>query len=185
MNDEEIVTSLCNGDNTAFPVLYNRYAARGMQYAHSLLKNRNDSEDAVQEAFCRLLKPVNLGTVNPDQGGFCAMFFGTIRNLSIDMLRKRRFRTHARLDSVSEPTAPSQISGLDMMDREKRVQALLETVQSNHKEALKLKVQAGLSYDQIATVLDCTIPQVRTWIYRARRKLEVLLREEDLIEGKE
>ena len=185
MTDEEIVASHFTGEKDAFSILYERYAARGMHYARSLLKNENDSEEAVQEAFCRLLKPMNSGAINPEQGGFCALFFRTIRNLSIDMMRKRRYRTHIPLDAVKEPGAIPQGNRFEGIDLEEKVQALVETLPAHHAEALKLKLNGGLSYDEIARVLSCTRAQVRTWIYRARRRLETAFREEGLIEDKE
>ncbi len=185
MTDEELVASLFTGKNDAFSVLYERYAARGVGYARSLLKNEDDSEEAVQEAFCRLLKPKNMSAISPERGGFGALFFGTIRNLSIDMLRKQRHRTHISLDAVKEPSVDRQGSGFEGIDLEKKMNALIEALPANQADALKLKLEGGLSYDEIANVLECTRAQVRTWIYRARRQMESSFRKEGLIEGKE
>lgn len=184
MTDEEIIASYCSGDGSAFPLLYERYASRGMRYAYSLLKNENDSEEAVQETFCRLLNPLRRGAVDSKLGGFGAIYFKTLRNLSIDTLRSKSRRNHVPIEAVPEP-GTERFEAAEGAPMEERVQALMETLPVNHGDALKLKVHGGLSYEQIAEILGCTRSQVRTWIYRARRSLEERLRREGLIEGKE
>lgn len=185
MTDKENLAALCTGDGSAFPVLYERYAAEGMRYAYSLLQNESDSEEAVQEAFCRLLKPLSRGAVDPAQGGFCALFFRTLRNLCIDMLRKRRIRSHVSLHEIPEPLACAHGNGCEIASVQEAVLSLLEKLPSNHADAFKLRLNGGLSYVQIAEVLGCTRAQVRTWIFRARRRLEERVRRETLFKGKE
>ena len=66
-----------------------------------------------------------------------------------------------------------------------KIRAAVEALPSHYGEALKLRLNGGLSYDQIAGILGCTHGQVRTWIYRGRRSLAEHLRKEGLIEGME
>lgn len=173
LNDQEAISSYNNGDSAAFRVLYERYAARGLSYAQSILRNRSDSEEALQEAFCRLLGPIRSGGVDAGKGGFGALFFGTIRNLSIDMIRRRRTATSVSLEAVAEPaaeTAEAKAAAPETLER--TVREALDVLPVHHADAFKLRLNAGLSYDQIAEVLGCTRNQVRSWIYRARRRLE-------------
>lgn len=187
MSDEEAISSLIagQGDGAAFRALYERYASRGKGYAYSILRNDSDSEEAVQEAFCRLLKPMGRGEVDSTRGGFCAVFFGTLRNLCIDMLRKRRRRTHLPLDAVPEPCTRPGVGEQCAVGLEEKVRAAVEALPSHYGDALKLRLNGGLSYDQIAGILGCTHGQVRTWIYRGRRSLAARLKKEGLIEGME
>ena len=187
MSDEEALSSLMagHGDGAAFRTLYDRYATRGMGYAYSFLRNESDSEEAVQEAFCRLLRPLHRGEVDAARGGFGAVFFSTLRNLCIDMLRKRRRRTHLSLEAVPELRARPGGHARDGEEMEKKVRAALEALPAHHGDALKLRLNGGLSYDQIAGILGCTHAQVRTWIYRARRSLEEQFKREGLMEGAE
>lgn len=175
MTDEEIMACLCAGDRSAFHFLYERYAARGVCYAQTLLKNRYDAEEAVQEAFCRLLKPLQRGAVSEKRGGFGALYFKTLRNLCIDTLR--RSKSHLSIEAVPEPSAPADSPS----EVEGEVKAALEALPPKHGEALKLKLEGGLTYREIAGILDCTHTQVRTWIYRARRSLEEDFRKKGLI----
>ncbi len=174
MTDEELISSFALGSGAAFPALYARYADRGVRYAYSLLRDEDESEEVVQEAFCRLLRPLRGGDVKPSLGGFSAIFFRTLRNLSIDVLRKRSHRQHLSLEAVGEePLARSVESEAAM---QQAVAQLMTGLSENYRHALELKVNANLSYDEIAESLGATHAQVRTWIFRARRKLEEGLR---------
>lgn len=183
MTDDEIILSLRAGDRSAFPILYKRYAAKGIGYANALLQNMNDAEEAVQEVFCRLLKPMHQGKVDPDRGGFCAIFFRTLRNLCIDMLRRKRRTKTLPIDRVPEPRAPGRVKGLSEADMEKKVQDALAALPAEQCDALTLKLNGNLSYDQIAETLGCTHAQVRSWIYRARRGLETQFRRQGIMQG--
>jgi RNA polymerase sigma factor (sigma-70 family) len=185
LTDEEAITSLRNGDSSAFRVLYERHAARGLNYANAILHNENDAEEALQEAFCRLLTPIRKGSVDPARGGFRALFFGTLRNLCIDMLRRRRQAGHLSLDSVAEPASRAAGAAAASREAAEKIRAAFKFLPANHAEALQLRLNGKLSYDQIAGILGCTRAQVRTWIYRARRRLEEIFSKEGLIAPRE
>jgi RNA polymerase sigma-70 factor (ECF subfamily) len=174
-SDDEILASVRAGDVASFAVLYRRYSERGMRYAGSVLRNASDAEEVVQEAFCRLLRAFRTDAPPLRPGGLGATFFKTLRNLTIDALRRRRLRAHVSLEAAAEPAAPF-LAHVDSAAPERaRVRALLSALPSQAREALELRVAGGLSYDEIAAVLGATRAQVRTWIYRARRSLEALL----------
>lgn len=184
MTDEEIIASLQTGDRSAFPMLYQRYAGRGVRYAFALLKNANDAEEAVQEVFCKLLTPLRRGGVDPDRGGFSAIFFKSLRNLCIDMLRRGgRERRALRENAGRLQTAAPSDAAMTRSEIEQKVRRAIETLPPAQGDAFRLKLNGGLSYDEIAEILDCSRAQVRTWIYRARRKLEADFLKEGLIEG--
>jgi RNA polymerase sigma-70 factor (ECF subfamily) len=189
MTDDEILASLSNGNRAAFPLLYQRYASRGLRYAGSLLHNGYDAEEVVQEAFCRLLVPLRQGRVEADRGGFCALYFKTLRNLSLDTLRQRKRRNHLPLDEVEEPRAAAAAEVVDGGEASLRMQQILrealQALPAEHVNVLLLRVHGGLSYDQIAAVQGCSRAQVRTWIYRTRRNLEQALQRQGYLEAQE
>ncbi len=170
-------------DQDAFRILYDRYAGRGIRYASSILHDVNDSEDAVQEVFFRLLGPIAQDRIDSARGGFGALFFSSLRNLCVDLIRKRRTRPrYLPIDSVGQRAARTDAAGSGgreaLAEMEARVKAAFDALRPNHAEALRLRVKGGLNYDEIAAALDCSRAQVRTWIYRARRSLsEIFLRE--------
>jgi RNA polymerase sigma-70 factor (ECF subfamily) len=176
---EAEIQALTSDGGPPLPELFRLYARKGARYAFALLGNQQDSEDVVQEAFCRLLGPVRRGEVRAELGGFRALFFRTLRNLALDVLRKRKTRRSLYLDDVGEVAARNVPS--DDGDLLETLAALRCELPSHEREALDLRVSGGLGYDEIASVLGCTRSQVRTWIYRARRRLEEELRRRRLL----
>ena len=178
MLDEEIVAALRRGDGAAFSELYERYAGRGLRYARALLSNQADAEEAVQEAFCRLLEPLRSGVPASNGRSFSALFFRTLRNLSIDALRRGPHRRHLSLEAVPEPARPAaDVSEGELLST--RIRQGLARLPEQQRDALELRVSGGLSYDEIAGALECTRAQVRTWIFRARRQLSRELNQPD------
>ncbi len=75
--------------------LHDRYAPRGVRYAFSILRNQADAEEISQEAFCRLWAAYpdwKNGEGQSLEKQFPSLFFATIRNQCIDVIRKRSRR---------------------------------------------------------------------------------------------
>ena len=162
---------------TEYTDRYQRLAPRGLRYAYSLLGNSADSEEVVQEAFCRLIRSDQTATkVN---GAFPALLFTTIRNLCIDHRRTIGRRKQVSFD-------PEQHAAADKPDRDRaELEALvtraIDGLPAPWADALRLRMDGELSYEQIASVLNSTHAQVRTWIYRARKQLADELKQQGFL----
>lgn len=172
----ETETSSASADVLHSEGLFRRFAPQGIRYAFSMLRNRADAEEAAQEALCKLW------AANPDwqkedcevwEKKFPSLFFTTIRNHCIDLIRKKSKRKTTTLDVTAEPAAKPKTAVAEL---EAEVARLVDQLPEKWAEALKLKVNGELSYSEIAEVMDVTHAQVRTWIYRARRNLETELK---------
>ena len=152
-------------------------------YAMSIVRVWEDAEEIVQEAFCRLLQSDRF-SANSDRAtdGFDkALLFTTVRNLAIDQLRKQKRRRFEPLDVGQIPNTKGHSDESRLQRLELGVQAILKDLPNQWSDALQLKINGGLSYDEIASVLGATHAQVRTWIYRARKRLEKDLNEQGLL----
>ena len=156
--------------------LLDRYAPRGIRYAFSILRNRADAEEISQEAFCRLwaaYPDLKNGNGQSLEKQFPRLFFATIRNQCIDLIRKRSKQKQIALDLTEEPVARTELR--PEQELETQIVHWLEQMPTQWADALKLKINGQLSYAEIAEVMNATHAQVRTWIYRARRQLETEL----------
>jgi RNA polymerase sigma-70 factor (ECF subfamily) len=169
--------------------LHEECAPGGYRYAHSMLGCHADAEEVVQEAFCRLAKsqmPTEEPIIEARDEPFDQLrgvFFTTVRNLCIDILRRRK-----RIHSLSiesqltkwefEARAETDYS---MQQLSSEIIRLIEQMPSDWAEALRLKITSEMTYEQMARVLGCTHAQVRTWIYRGRRHLVLELTKLGLI----
>jgi RNA polymerase sigma-70 factor (ECF subfamily) len=164
-----------NGISTVQPLA--AYVEQGLRYAMAMLRNEGDAEEAVQEVICRLHNAARLTEVEPVTAPR-AVFFAALRNQCIDVLRRRQVRREVSVDDWNQfetsdsPAAESQGDG----EFSSLIERLLANMPEHWSDVLKLKINAGLSYAEIAEIRDCTVHQVRSWIYRSRRWLETELR---------
>lgn len=150
------------------------------RYAMSIVRRWCVAEEIVQEAFCRLMQTTNRQRITRHANSK-ALLFTTVRNLAIDQLRKdgrRRFETIETGQLVDSKNC-SDHSRLERL--ETNVEEIMQQMPSQWSDALQLKINGGLSYNEITRVLGATHAQVRTWIYRARQRLEQELNQRGLL----
>ncbi len=131
-----------------------------------------DSEDALQEAFCRLWgRRADVNDVSHAEG----LLVKTTRNIRIDSLRERT--SHPSV-SLSEFTDPPWISGNDdIADTYNRVTKIAEKhLSERDREILYKREQDGMSFSEIADEYDLSEANVRMIVSRARKTLRNLYR---------
>lgn len=184
MSDEEQVwlEQARQGDKSAFGRLIEAYQGPVYNLAYRMLGNRGEAEEAAQEAFIRAY--TRLDTYDPSRK-FSTWMLSITSNYCIDLLRKRR----ALLLSLDQPLPPHPALMSDRdenpeaqtsdSEREQMVQALLEHLPEDYRQAVVLRYWYDLSYEEIAGVMDTTVSAIKSRLFRARRQLaEVALEEE-------
>jgi RNA polymerase sigma-70 factor (ECF subfamily) len=145
-----------------------------MAIAVNILANREDAEDACQEAFLKAYR--NLGGFDANRS-FKNWFYGLLSNYCLDMIRKRtrfkgflgRFRYEDPAAVVAPPASSTSFEELDFR--------YLRPLTPKERTALFLWSQEGYSTAEIATVLRCSPNTAGVHLYRARVKLKTLLKE--------
>lgn len=175
MNEELVwLEQARKGDKTAFGKLIEAYQAPVYNLAYRMLNNSGEAEEAAQEAFIRAY--TRLHTYNPKHK-FSTWMLSITSNYCIDLIRKRR----ALLLSIDEPLPPHPAlmseksagpeSQLVMNEQQEMVQALLQELPEDYREAVVLRYWYELSYDEIATTMDTTVSAVKSRLFRARKQL--------------
>jgi|GEM_PF-1009586 len=178
------------GDGEAFATLYERYARRAYNLALRLSGSEDDAADAVQEAFVKVMRRL------PELGeerdlAFGSYLFTATRNAAYDLIR--RHQRAASTDSIPDSAVPVGAGagglGLDPGDPEEDPdrRVLLASQQEEireanarlperQREALALRELEGLSYDEIAELMEMNRNSVAQLISRARINLRDELR---------
>ena len=139
-------------------------------YAHALLRNRHDAEDAVQQAALRGWERIaQYDAARPFRG----WWFAILRNCCTDILRKRAAPDAHPLNDLDPPSQHSSES----FDWEKLEQAM-HRLSEAHSEILRLKYHGGLSYDDMAEALNIPKGTVMSRLHLARKALARTLNEE-------
>jgi RNA polymerase sigma-70 factor (ECF subfamily) len=178
----EIPTSAVNEDarrraeDAAISALVDQYAAALYRVAYSVLRNPSDAEDAVQEAFLRVLRHrETLSEVRDHR----VWLIRIVWNIVLD--RKRRAKTRPETDDVAELARVLPSKGLSQEEiaaaaqHHGRVLACVERLPSKEREVLLLSAFEELTSVEIASVLGITESSVRSRLFRARNLMAELL----------
>ncbi len=160
----------------ALAALVEQYATTLYRVAFSVLRNPSDAEDAVQEAFLRVLRHRDtLGEVRDHR----VWLIRIVWNIVLD--RKRRAKTRPETDDVAELTRVLPADGLSAEERTAAAQhhahvlACVEQLPAKEREVLRLSAFEELSSVEIAAVLGVTESSVRSRLFRARNLMADLL----------
>lgn len=154
-----------------------RYERPLVRYARRWLGDLELARDAVQETFFRLCREPR----EKVEENLQAWLYTVCRRIAIDTLRKE-----SRMSALSEAHAGSLVSResdpattLEHQERLCRVHLALQQLPARQQEAVRLKLQDGLSYRDIAGVMETSIGNVGYLIHHGLTSLRALLAEED------
>jgi len=163
-------------EEQALAALVSQYASTLYRVAYSVLRNAADAEDAVQEAFLRVLRHrETLGEVRDQR----VWLIRIVWNVVLD--RKRRMKTRPETDDVTELARVLPVEGLSAEERvaaaehHARVLACVEQLPAKERQVLMLSAFEELSSVEIASVIGITESSVRSRLFRARNLMAGLL----------
>src|SRR5271166_644192 len=160
----------------AVAALVSQYAGTLYRVAYSVLRNAADAEDAVQEAFLRVLRHRETLDEVRDQR---VWLIRIVWNIVLD--RKRRAKTRPETDDVADLARVLPAGGLSAEERAAAAQhhasvlACVEQLPAKERQVLMLSAFEELSSVEIAEVLGITESSVRSRLFRARNLMAGLL----------
>lgn len=161
---------LAQGDSCALEQLFDRTAPRLLRYGLTLVRRREDAEDAVQAALVRLAKnPQLLGVVQYPWAYLLRM----VRNEALRILARRRPVFGLWSDMVGVSTGPNAV---ELAEREAEVQTALRRLPADQAEVVVLKIWEGMTFQEIADVTGETLNTVASRYRYALAKLQSTLR---------
>lgn len=166
--DSLCVRSIAEGDREAFANLVGRWQNRLINFFYRSTSNRADAEDLAQETFIELYRVADRYEA---RGSFSAFLFTIARRRLIDSYRKSARRPLEYIDPT-EYTMQHQSEPDDSIEEIREAfHRALGALPENQRNAILLRQQQELSYEEIAETLDASISAVKTWIHRARTHL--------------
>ncbi len=174
------------GDRTAFADLVGCHQQRVVgTVARMLGSDAAEAEDIGQQVFLRVWKSAD--RYEPT-AKFTTWLYTITRNLVFNELRRRKHRPTTSLDAapggdpeggapavarLEDPQAPSPDANLLQAELQQAIAAAIARLPEAQRLAIILRRYEDLSYEEIAGVLQLTVPAVKSLLFRAR----VLLRE--------
>lgn len=183
--DQRLVASLRHADparrDAALAELFDRHQRRVFNVALRVLGNRDAAQDIVQEIFMTL--PLRVRTFRGD-ASFTSWLYRATVNRAIDRRRREGRRAAASLDDLPVEFAGGALQGGDppvvghhgeQLEAARRVQQALLRLSPKLRAVAVLRYVEGLSYEQLAEVLDCSLGTVKSRLNRAHTALQELL----------
>lgn len=159
--DQEIVEALRRQEPTAAECLVAAWGGRAYRVAFGITRNRQDAEEAVQDAFLAAVQRID--TFRGDSA-FGSWLYRVLANASFQKLRCRRGRLGE--PSADEPASvdePALRTELRMV-----LTAAIDQLPMDYRVALVLHDVEGLSNPEIGAVLRISVPSVKSRVHRAR-----------------
>jgi RNA polymerase sigma-70 factor (ECF subfamily) len=152
-------------------------------FARYLLGNPHEAEDVTQEALIRMWKHWD----SLDVSRLEAWLLKVTRNLCYDRLRRLKVVRRVVPASIDDETAQEVPAG-DASPEERahsralraRLLEVLEELREPYKSAVILREVHGLSYQEISDALETPLNSIKVHVYRGRRQLRQLLKEEEI-----
>ncbi|PYO68704.1 MAG: RNA polymerase subunit sigma-24 [Gemmatimonadetes bacterium] len=177
-SDGDLVRRVLAGDTGAYAALVARYRDRLGRYAVHMLGDRQDAEEALQDAFVRAYR--SLARCD-DPERFGAWLYGILVNRcrTTGGRAARRARLFVRNDAALSGVAlPSPAERAEWDDTVRRALARLAP---EYREAFLLKHVEELEYEEMAQLTGAGISALKMRVKRAREQLQVIFREAERV----
>lgn len=166
--------AIADGNKDALAALIQRWQTRLINFFYRSTGNHCDAEDLAQETFIDLYK---VAPRYEAKGNFSAFLFTLARRRLIDSYRRQARKPLQLMDpsdyTLQHITEPDDATS----EIEQAFQRALIALPENQRNAILMRQQQELSYEEIAQALDSSVSAVKTWIHRARQYLRDALAE--------
>ena len=187
MNHEEteMISRCQQGDQEALKEIYDKYHKKVYRIAYGVVRQREDALDIVQEVFIKLFR-----SIKNFQGRshFYTYLYRMVMNTAIDHTRKsgKKFASSLDEEGSFEPSDGAE-KGPERVflqkELEERVKRAMDKLPAEQKAALIFRDMEGLSYQEMAEAMGCSIGTVMSRLHYGRKKMQELLKDYVMLHG--
>lgn len=178
-----VVQRVQAGEVAAFDQLILKYRERVYAMIYNMTSNREDAADLAQDTFIKAFQSINRFN---GQSSFFTWLYRIALNSALSHIRKNKLRSFFSFDRVHEDPSVSEILNqlTDKKDVEREVfvgelqEKLNEAMQKlsiPHRTVVTLFEIDGLSHEEIAEIMDCSVGTVRSRLHYAKQLLQAEL----------
>lgn len=182
--DDVLVKRAKGGDEQAYKQLVDKYQRALYFHVLKMIKDKEQVNDLVQEAFVKAFNNLNTYSTNY---AFSTWLYRIATNHTIDYLRKKKLKTLSIDEPVKTRDGEMQMqledesAGTDRniirKQRQDMVQAAIEDLPPKYRKVIQMRHMEEKSYQEIADVLDLPLGTVKAHIFRARELLYKALKD--------
>jgi RNA polymerase sigma-70 factor (ECF subfamily) len=178
--DVRLMQLVSGGDTAAFERLVERHQRLVIGTVAKMLGNNSDVEDIAQQVFVRVWKSAHRYV---PRAKFTTWLLKITRNLVFNEMRRQKRHAHVPLQveagederPVKDEHASAPDTSLLEQELQGAINAAIAQLPESQRMAIVLRRYEELSYEEIAEVLDQSVPAVKSLLFRARTELRTSL----------
>ncbi len=179
---EDLSQRIARGEEAAYRELVGRLERPLINFILRYVGDPHVAEDIFQESFVRVVR--TLGSFRPD-ASLATWIFTIARNLSLDHLKARKRHREVSMDAgtsdgrgqvidfreILRSASPGPMEPASLSEEQRRLREAIAELSPAKREALTLRVFAGLSYEEIARIGDAPVGTVKFRVHEAVQEL--------------
>jgi RNA polymerase sigma-70 factor (ECF subfamily) len=172
-SSRDLVTRVCQGDQEAFRLIFDRYSRPVIGFIYDMVSDRELAEELTQETFVRAFRAIH--RMKPETK-LSTWLFGIARNVARESLRARTRANmqvtleHESVMDVSDQK-PVPVDRLLSKELNELIRRALEALDDDKRLVFTLKVFHQCSYEEIAEITGFSLAKLKTDLHRARAEM--------------
>ncbi|WP_107038170.1 RNA polymerase sigma factor [Brumimicrobium mesophilum] len=177
MEEKQLIKQILKGDSSSFAILVDQYQDMAMTIAYRILRNKQEAEDVVQNAFVKSYHNLHSFRLNSK---FSTWFYRIVYNTAITSMNKIKNRReeeiseHSGVHAYDLKTESNLHSELD--EQKSRVNKAIQQLSKNESVVVTLYYLEEYSVTDVAEIMSLSKSNVKINLFRARKKLEDILK---------
>lgn len=177
MDEKEWIKRIVAGDTQMFSCLVAKYERMAYTIAFRILGNKEEAEEAVQDAFVRMYRALPRFQF---ESKFSTWFYRIVYRVAISAVRQQHLFDEVPVETADTITPDERDSALDLLQSEQRqevVRRLLAQMRPDESLMLTLFYLEECSIEEIHQITSLTASNIKIKLHRARKHLYEKLRE--------
>ena len=179
LEETEMISRCQQGDQEALKEIFDKYHKKVYRIAYGVVRQREEALDIVQAVFIKLFRSIKNFK---GRSHFYTYLYRMVMNTAIDHARKTGKQTISSLDQEGsfQPSddlekGPERI--LLQKELEERVKLAMDKLPAEQRAALIFRDVEGLSYQEMAEAMGCSIGTVMSRLHYGRKRIQELLKD--------
>jgi RNA polymerase sigma-70 factor (family 1) len=166
--DNHFICKLIDGNFDAFKELYNLYYRQGLLFLTSIIKDKEEAENMVQDVFIKIW--LRREQINPELN-FNSYLFTCLRNMAFDHLKKVE-KSHQMKQQFMQMMEDNNNADSEAEDtRITLLKTAMDHLPEKRKMIVKLNIEEGKSYQEIAEIMRISKNTVKNQLVKAKQFL--------------
>ena len=182
MPDEKLIQFYLNGDPNTMATLVELYKDRIYRSVYNIVQDKYVAEEIFQEVFICLINNMIAGKIAED-GNFLQWATRIAQNLCVEYTRKTKQAIvfNPAVDAAINFSAPVTLSNSNYHESHGKIKSMIDLLPDDQREVMLLNHYGGLSFNEIADVMKCTLNKALDSMKFGLNNLRKMMMEKEIV----